>query len=127
MRTLGVIVVLCLIFTVPASAKRMHLHKPAHGGFQMRMTPFPIPVGGGREVCEYQVTPNRKPMNIAEMQLRSTPGTHHFLLWEHLGADRNAGDFCSGPADAPGRAGPRPPDALLPTAGLLRTPAAPAP
>src|SRR5262249_18467074 len=59
MRTPGVIVALCLIFTVPAGAKRLHLHKPAHG-FQMRMTPLPIPVGGEREACEYQVTPNRK-------------------------------------------------------------------
>jgi hypothetical protein len=119
MRTLGVIVVVCLIFTVPAAAKRMHLRRPPHGGFQMRMTPFPIPVGGEREVCEYQITPNRKPMDVAEMQLRSTPGTHHFVLWEYLGADRNAVDFWSGPKDSPGCVGLGPQDGFFTTADLF--------
>ena len=119
MRTIGVIVVSCLIFTVPAGAKRMHLHRPPPGGFQMRMTPFPIPVGGEREVCEYQITPNRTPMDIAEMQLRSTPGTHHFVLWEYLGADRNPADFWSGAKDAPGCVGLGPQDGLFNTADLF--------
>ncbi len=126
MRTIGVIVLLCLIFTVPADAKRMHLHRPPAGGFQMRMTPFPIPVGGEREVCEYQTTPNGKPMDVAELQLRSTRGSHHFVLWEYLGNDRSPTDFWSGPRDAPGCVGLGPQDGFTTTANLFGMQVSPA-
>jgi hypothetical protein len=126
MRMLCVTAVVWLIIVAPADAKRMHLHRPPPGGFQMRMTPFLIPLGGEREVCEYQTTPNRKAMDVAELQLRSTPGTHHFVLWEYLGQDRNPTDFWSGVSDAPGCVGLGPQDGFTTTANLFGMQVSPA-
>ena len=75
--------------------KRIRLHKPKHG-FQIRMTPFVVAPGADREGCEYTVAPNREPMDVQSVELKATPGTHHFVVWEYLGADRNPADFWTG-------------------------------
>ena len=99
-----VIGVLGLSLGTAAGAGRLRLHKPKHG-FQMRMTPFVVPAGGDREGCEYAVAPNRKAMDVSEFELHATPGTHHFVVWSYLGADRNPADFWRGIAYVPGCTG----------------------
>jgi len=91
----AVIGVACLALGVRAPAARMHLHKPARG-FQMRITPFTIPPNGDREGCEFAVAPNKKAMDVSAFELKATPGTHHFVVWEYLGDDRNPADFWQG-------------------------------
>jgi len=100
-----ILIGLCFLsFGTTADAARLRLHKPARG-FQMRMTSFVVAPGADREGCEYAVAPNRKPMDVAEFELRATPGTHHFVVWEYLGPDRNPADFWRGIAYAPGCTG----------------------
>jgi copper type II ascorbate-dependent monooxygenase-like protein len=103
-RVAAVIGIACLAVGTSADAARLRLRKPARG-FQMRMIPFPVPSGDDREGCEYAVTPNRTPMDVGEFELKATPGTHHFVVWEYLGPDRNPADFWSGIAFVPGCSG----------------------
>src|SRR5262249_43323297 len=84
-----------------AHAASMRLHKPPRG-FQMRITPFTIPPGGDREACEVAVTPNKHPMDVSAFELKATAGTHHFVVWEYLGDDRDPADFWQGLAYVPG-------------------------
>src|SRR5262245_33354770 len=85
----------CLAVAAPAHAGRLRLHKPSRG-FQLRMVPFAIPPGDDREGCEYAVASNRHPMDVSTFELKTTPGTHHFVVWAYLGADRNPADFWTG-------------------------------
>jgi hypothetical protein len=71
----------------------------------MRMTPFTIPPGTDREGCEVKTTPNKHAMDVGGFELDTTPGTHHFVVWEYLGQDRNPADFWSGVAFVPGCTG----------------------
>src|SRR4051794_860373 len=87
-----------------ASARHVRLHKPRRG-FQMRMTPFSIPASGDREACEVAVTPNDKPVDVGSFELKTTPGTHHFVVWQYMGDDRNPADFWDGLAFVPGCTG----------------------
>lgn len=84
MRAVSLLVLTCLLASPGAEAKRLHLRRPARG-FQMRMESFVVAPGGDREGCEYLVTPNRKPMDVGAFELKSTPATHHFVVWEYLG------------------------------------------
>jgi len=106
MRVVVVIALGCLMLSGPAQAKTktLRLHKPARG-FQMRMTPFMIDSGADREGCEYAVAPNRRAMDVAGFELKATAGTHHFVVWQYLGPDRNPADFWSGIAYVPGCVG----------------------
>src|SRR5262249_40872743 len=79
---------------MPAAAE-LRLHKPARG-FQMRMESFEVPSAGDREGCEHMVTPNRHAMDVSAFELRATPGTHHFVVWDYLGQDLNPTDFWTG-------------------------------
>jgi hypothetical protein len=103
MRTIWMLALACLALAASADA-RMRLHKPRRG-FQMRMTPFTIPAGGDREGCEVATTPNTRPMDVSEFEVKATPGTHHFVVWEYLGADRKPADFWKGIAYVPGCTG----------------------
>src|SRR5262245_25677468 len=94
----------CFALGSTADAARLRLRKPAHG-FQMRMTPFMVPPGADREGCEYAVAPNRRPMDVAGFAVKATPGTHHFVVWQYLGSDRNPSDFWKGIAYVPGCTG----------------------
>ena len=118
MRMIWAATLACLALGSTADAKRMHLHKPRHG-FQMRMTPFVIPPGTDREGCEYRTTPNRKAMDVAAFELRATPGTHHFVVWDYLGGDRNPADFWTGIKYTPGCVGLGPQDSFATTANLF--------
>ncbi len=100
---LVVLAVGCLVLPAPAYA-RMRLHKPQRG-FQMRLVPFTIPAGDDREGCEVATTPNKQPMDVAAFELKTTPGTHHFVVWEYLGPDRNPADFWDGVKYVPGCTG----------------------
>ena len=51
----------------PASASRVHLHRPPRG-FQMRMGKFTVPPAHEREVCEYRTFPNEKPMDVQQFE-----------------------------------------------------------
>src|SRR5215510_15257759 len=100
-----VIALACALPCTRAEAgRRLRLHKPARG-FQMRMTPFVIPPRGDREGCEYAVAPNRKAIDVAGFDVKATPGTHHFVVWQYTGEDRNPADFWSGIAYVPGCTG----------------------
>src|SRR5262245_4281720 len=101
MRAISMLVLVGLTLVAPAEAKRLRLHKPPRG-FQMRMTPFPLQPGEEREVCEYLTTPNKEAMDVAAFEMKTTPGTHHFVVWEYLGKDHNPADFWSGDKDAAG-------------------------
>ena len=79
----------------PASASRVHLHRPPRG-FQMRMGKFTVPPAHEREVCEYRTFPNEKPMDVQQFEFKMNAGTHHFALWAYFGGDRNAADFPKG-------------------------------
>jgi len=116
MRTAWIVVVACLLAAVAADAKRLHLRKPVRG-FQMRMESFTVQPDGDREGCEHMVTPNDTPMDVAEFQINDTPGTHHFVVWEYLGASH--GGFWTGIAYAPGCVGLGPQDGFLNTANLF--------
>jgi hypothetical protein len=101
-----------------AHAGRLHLRKPSRG-FQMRMTPFTIAPGADREGCEYAVTPNAEPMDVAAFDLKVTPGTHHFVIWEYLGKERDPAAFWSGIEYSPGCVGLGPRDGFINTANLF--------
>ncbi len=118
MRTLAILALAGLALGTTAEAKRLHLHRPARG-FQMRMTPFAIPAGGEREACEYVVTPNGKAMDVSAFEMKTTPGAHHFVLWEYLGKDTDRADFWSGVKDATGCIGLGPRDGQVTTANLF--------
>jgi hypothetical protein len=107
-----------LLLPLTSAAERLRLRHPTRG-FQMRMTPFVIPAGGEREVCEYRTLPNRKPMDVAGFELNMTKGAHHFVLWEYLGKDRNPADFPHQLVDAPGCVGVGPRDNFLANANLF--------
>jgi hypothetical protein len=109
---------LCLSVGTAAEAKRLHLRKPSRG-FQMRMESFVVPSGGDREGCEHMVTPNRKPMDVGAFEVKTTPGTHHFVVWDYLGSDQNPADFWSGIAYATGCIGLGPQDGAATTANLF--------
>ena len=98
----AVLAIACLV--VGPAHGRLRLHKPSRG-FQMRMDPLTVPPGVDREGCEVATTPNDRPMDVAAFELKTTPGTHHFVVWEYLGADRNPADFWNGIAYVPGCTG----------------------
>src|SRR5262249_38747015 len=85
----------CLTVSATAEARKLRLHKPARG-FQMRMTPFIGNPGVDQEGGEYTVAPNREPMDIAGFEVKATPGTHHFVVWQYTGPDRDPADFWKG-------------------------------
>jgi len=98
-----------MMLGAPASASRVHLHRPPRG-FQMRMGKFTVPPAHEREVCEYRTFPNEKPMDVQQFEFKMNAGTHHFALWAYFGGDRNAADFPKGIAEAPGCIGLGPRD-----------------
>src|SRR5215475_10871053 len=100
----------------PAGAK-LRLHKPARG-FQMRMESFEVPPSGDREGCEHMVTPNRHPMDVSAFELKATPGTHHFVVWDYLGQDLSPADFWSGIGYPTACVGLGPQDGSVTTANL---------
>jgi len=106
-----------LAATLPAVA-RVHLRRPARG-YPIKMGAFTIPPAGEREVCEYRVLPNAKPMDVQAYQLDMTPGAHHFVLWAYLGKDRNADDFPKTIVDSPGCVGVGPRDSFFSNANLF--------
>jgi copper type II ascorbate-dependent monooxygenase-like protein len=118
MRRIWAATLACLVLGGAVDAKRLHLRKPRHG-FQMRMTPFVIPPNTDREGCEYRTTPNRKAMDVQAFELRATPGTHHFVVWDYLGRDRNPTDFWTGIRYSPGCVGLGPQDSFATTANLF--------
>ena len=118
MRTTWLIALAWLAVGTLADAKRLHLAKPQRG-FQMRMTPFVIQPGADREGCQYEVTPNHTPMDVQGFDLKVTPGTHHFVLWEYLGKDHDPADFWSGIAYSPGCVGLGPRDSFVSNANLF--------
>jgi len=116
MRLLLALAILALV--VPASAKRLHLRKPP-GAVQMRMTPFTIPAESDLEGCDYMVTPNEEAVDIAAFELNATAASHHFVVWQYLGQDRNPADFWDGIAYSPGCIGIGPQDSFFTTANLF--------
>src|SRR5262249_37773461 len=112
MRTL-LLAFACLSIGAVATAGRLHLHKPARG-FQMRMESFVVPPSADREGCGHLVTPNRKPMDVAAFDLKATPGTHHFVVWDYMGEDQNPGDFWTGIAYSTACVGLGPQDRAAP-------------
>ncbi len=104
MRTLLFVALGWLALGGLGEAKRLHLRKPKHG-FQMRMTSFMVPAGADREGCEYTVAPNKHAMDVAGFEVRATAGTHHFVVWQYLGPDRNPADFWTGIKYVPGCTG----------------------
>ncbi len=109
---------LCLSIGTVANAGLLHLHKPARG-FQMRMESFEVAPSGDREGCEHLVTPNRRPMDVTAFELKATPGTHHFVVWDYLGKDQNPADFWTGIAFSTGCIGSGPQDGIVSTANLF--------
>ena len=101
----------------PAAAK-LRLHKPARG-FQMRMESFEVPPSGDVEGCEHMVTPNHQPMDVSAFELKATPGTHHFVVWDYLGQDQNPGAFWPGIAYSTACVGLGPQDGGVTTANLF--------
>ena len=106
-----------VVIAMPAAAK-LHLRKPARG-FQMRMESFEVLPSGDREGCEHMVTPNRRAMDVAAFELKATPGTHHFVVWNYLGQDQNPADFWTGIEYATACTGLGPQDGLVTTANLF--------
>ena len=100
------------------AAPKLHLHKPARG-FQMRMESFVVQPSGDREGCEHMVTPNRRPMDVAGFELKTTPGTHHFVVWDYLGKDQNPADFWTGIEYSTACIGLGPQDGVVTTANLF--------
>ena len=105
------------VIATPATAE-LHLHKPTRG-FQMRMESFMVLPSGDREGCEHMVTPNRHPMDVAAFELKTTPGTHHFVVWDYLGQDQNPADFWTGIAYSTACVGLGPQDGSVTTANLF--------
>jgi len=100
------------------AAPKLHLHKPARG-FQMRMESFVVQPLDDREGCEHMVTPNRRPMDVAGFELKTTPGTHHFVVWDYLGKDQNPADFWTGIEYSTACIGLGPQDGVVTTANLF--------
>ena len=100
------------------AAPKLHLRKPARG-FQMRMESFVVQPSGDREGCEHMVTPNRRPMDVAGFELKTTPGTHHFVVWDYLGQDQNPADFWTGIEYSTACVGLGPQDGVVTTANLF--------
>jgi hypothetical protein len=102
----GALVIACafLALGTTAHAKRIRLRRPRRG-FQMRMTPFEVAPGADREGCEVATTPNDHPMDVVAFELKTTPGTHHFVVWDYLGEDRDPAHFWSGIKYVPGCTG----------------------
>jgi hypothetical protein len=117
MRTIA-LALACLAVATAAPARRLHLPRPARG-FQMRMTPFVVAPGADREGCEYAVAPNAKAMDVSAFELKVTPGTHHFVIWEYLGKHHDPTDFWSGIEYSPGCIGLGPQDGFISTANLF--------
>src|SRR5215831_6625042 len=109
---------ICLSIGALAGAERLHLHKPTRG-FQMRMESFVVSPSGDREGCEHLVTPNRQPMDVVAFELKATPGTHHFVVWDYLGQDQNLADFWTGIAYSTACIGLGPQDGFVATANLF--------
>lgn len=107
-----------LLLAVGATDARIKLKKPARG-FQARITPFLIPPGGEREVCEFRVLPNKKALDVQGFDLKMTAGSHHFVVWAYLGSHTDPGDFPSTIGDAPGCVGFGPPDSFATQANLF--------
>jgi hypothetical protein len=101
-----------------ARVAKLRLHKPRHG-FQMRMESFVVAPSADREGCEHLVTPNREPMDVGAFQLKATPGTHHFVVWDYLGKDQNPADFWTGIAYSTACIGLGPQDGFATTANLF--------
>jgi hypothetical protein len=118
MRATWLLVLAAVTVAAGADAGRLHLHRPRRG-FQMRMAPFPVPPAGDREGCEYRVTPNTKALDVQAFELKVTPGTHHFVVWEYLGKDRDPAHFWSGIRYAPGCIGLGPADGFISTGNLF--------
>jgi hypothetical protein len=118
MRPLLLVALAILLLVAPASAKRLRLNKP-RGAVQMRMTPFMIPAGGDVEGCDYQVMPNDEAIDVSAFELKATKATHHFVIWQYLGQDRNPADFWDGIAYASGCIGVGPQDSAATTANLF--------
>lgn len=106
-----------VVGAAPAAAK-IKLKKPPRG-FQMRITPFEIPAGGEREVCEFRTLSNKKPMDVQGFDLNMTAGGHHFVLWEYLGTHTNPAEFPTDLEDRPGCVGFGPPDSFGTQANLF--------
>jgi hypothetical protein len=85
----------------------------------MRTAAVIIPPGGEREVCEFRVTPNRKPIDVQEFELNMTAGSHHFVVWEYLGSDRDPSHFPTQLVDSPGCVGVGPRDSFFANANLF--------
>ena len=101
----GIIAAIAALSLVAAGhATKLRLHKPKRG-FQMRMTSFEIPANADREGCEYAVAPNEKAIDVGAFEVKTTPGTHHFVVWQYLGNDRNPADFWRGIKYVPGCTG----------------------
>ena len=118
MRATWFVALAWLTLATSADAKRLHLRKPRHG-FQTRMTSFVVQPGVDREGCEYVVTPNRRPMDVTAFELKVTPGTHHFVLWEYLGKDHSPADFWTGIQYATACTGLGPRDSFVSNANLF--------
>jgi hypothetical protein len=118
MRAFSLLAFACLLVSPGAEAKRLHLRRPARG-FQMRMESFVVVPGQDREGCEHLVTPNREPMDVRAFELKTTPGTHHFVVWEYLGSDHTPSDFWKGIGFATACSGLGPRDGFFNTADLF--------
>src|SRR5262249_3868501 len=99
-RLIRIVAVTCAVaaLATPAAAK-LRLRQPPRG-FQMRMESFEVPPSGDVEGCEHMITPNHQPMDVSAFELKATPGTHHFVVWDYLGQDQNPANFWPGIAYA---------------------------
>lgn len=50
-------------------------------GYQFHVTPFDIPSNTDREIFIYQPLNNSEPIYISGYEIRMTPGSHHFILY----------------------------------------------
>jgi hypothetical protein len=78
------VVLASLALTLPCAEARSRLKKPRRG-FQVRVETYTIAPGEDNEVCEYRRLPNKKPIEVAGLDLRMPPGAHHFVLWKYGG------------------------------------------
>jgi hypothetical protein len=94
----------------------------AHGGsrsFTVRASPFEVPVGAERTVCEYRPSPNAEPLEVGGFEIHASPGLHHASVSAYLGDDRDPRHYTRGiPADATCR-DVGPPDLLAPLRSML--------
>jgi len=70
-------------------------------------------------VCEFRILPNKKALDVQAFELNMTPGSHHFVVWEYLGANRDAALFPRGQVDSPGCIGVGPRDNFVANANLF--------